>query len=286
MENYIGVGSSSVLYLGAWFVFFYLYHGYGITLGYHRLLTHKALVVPRWLMYLIVSGGYLCLMGSPIVWVGVHRLHHQKSDIVGEDPHTPQEGFFHAFLGWMTKMRGIQTDEDLQRQVKDLMADPILRMFGYTHSPGQALLCLVVVVLYNALLFIIFGAGVMLMNVLATLTVFMSPHLVNTICHIPRHGYRNYATKDRSRNVWWVGLMALGEGWHNNHHHMPTSARHGFKWFEIDATWYFVLLLEKLQLAKKVVRPTQRLEESMPDPQGEPKQDKLPVGSLTTVTKS
>jgi stearoyl-CoA desaturase (Delta-9 desaturase) len=78
-----------------WLPVFYLYHGLGITLGYHRLLTHKALKVPNWLKYFIVSGGYFCLMGSPIVWVGVHRQHHQKSDLPG-DPHSPREGFKHA----------------------------------------------------------------------------------------------------------------------------------------------------------------------------------------------
>src|ERR1022692_2895914 len=118
----------------AWFIVFYLYHGLGITLGYHRLLTHKSLRVPRWLMYLIVSGGYFGLMGSPIVWVGVHRLHHQKSDLPG-DPHSPNEGFKHALYGWMFDMRRVQSDAELQAQVPDLMADPLFRLLGDTHAP-------------------------------------------------------------------------------------------------------------------------------------------------------
>ena len=99
-------------------------------LGYHRLLTHKSLKVPRWLMYFIVSGGYLGLMGSPIVWVGVHRLHHQKSDLDG-DPHSPKDGFKHALYGWMFDMRKVQSDEELQKQVPDLMAN---RLFPHARD--------------------------------------------------------------------------------------------------------------------------------------------------------
>ena len=101
----------------------------------------------------------------------------------------------------------------------------------------------------------VFGWAVLAVNLLATAIVFFAPHMVNTVCHIPRFGYRSHDTVDRSRNVWWVGLWALGEGWHNNHHAIPTSARHGFQWFEIDITWYGIFLLEKLGLATKVVRP-------------------------------
>ena len=258
-------GSPSALALVGWFAFFYLYFGYGITLGYHRLLTHKALAVPKWLSYLIVSGGYLCLMGSPIVWVGVHRLHHQKADIVGQDPHAPEEGFLHAMFGWMTRMRNIQSDEELRKQVKDLVSDPVYRLLGDGHTAEQAMLCLGICIAWRVLIGLVFGWQVLAVNLLATAVVFFAPHMVNTICHIPSYGYRSHETVDQSRNVWWVGLWALGEGWHNNHHAIPTSARHGFKWYEIDITWYGIWFLEKVGLASKVVRPVDKPTPEMAD---------------------
>lgn len=244
----------NALGLVGWFFAFYLYFGLGITLGYHRLLTHKSLQVPKWLMYAIVSGGYLCLMGSPVTWVGVHRLHHQKSDMPG-DPHAPEDGFVHALVGWMTNMKEVQSDEDLQAQCKDLMKDPYLCLLGTGHTAGQALLCLFICIAWRVALCAVFGVGVLAVNLLATFIVFWSPQLVNTVCHLPNAGYRSHETKDKSRNVWWVGLLACGEGWHNNHHAFPTSARHGMQWWEVDITWYATVLLEKVGLAKNVVRP-------------------------------
>jgi stearoyl-CoA desaturase (delta-9 desaturase) len=244
-----------------WLAFFYCYHGLGITLGYHRLLTHKSLQVPRWFMYLIVSGGYLCLMNGPIVWVGVHRLHHQKSDLPG-DPHSPRDGFYHALVGWMSKMEGVQSTEELQNQCRDLMKDPLFRMLGVEHESKPAMICLAICIIWRIGLTLAFGWPCLIANMIATLVVFWSPQLVNTVCHMPSEGYRTFETKDQSRNVWWVGLMALGEGWHNNHHAMPTSARHGMQWFEFDLTWYFTLLFEKLGLAKNVIRPSEKLLDS------------------------
>jgi fatty-acid desaturase len=237
-----------------WFLAFYLYHGLGITLGYHRLLTHKSLVVPTWLRYVIISGGYLGLMGSPIVWVAVHRLHHQKSDIAG-DPHSPREGFKHALYGWMFTMKEVQSQDELEKQVPDLMADRFFRLLGYTHEPYQAQLCLAVSIVFRLLILCILGPIALVANILATATIFWSTQLVNAVCHLPSAGYRSHDTREDSRNVWWVGILALGEGWHNNHHAVPKSARHGFEWFEVDVTWYAVWLLEKIGLAKNIVRP-------------------------------
>jgi fatty-acid desaturase len=237
-----------------WFFVFYLYHGLGITLGYHRLLTHKSLKVPRWLSYFIVSGGYFCLMGSPIVWVGVHRQHHQKSDLPG-DPHSPRDGFKHALYGWMFDMRRVQSDEELQKQVPELMADPFYRMLGYTHDPYQAQLCLGLNVAFRVLLLVAFGWPAMMGSVLSCAIVFWSTQLVNAVCHLPGYGYRSHETYEDSLNVWWVALLALGEGWHNNHHAIPKSARHGMAWWEFDVTWMAVVVLEKLGLARNVIRP-------------------------------
>jgi fatty-acid desaturase len=237
-----------------WLPVFYLYHGLGITLGYHRLLTHKALKVPRWLSYFIVSGGYFCLMGSPIVWVGVHRQHHQKSDLPG-DPHSPREGFVHALYGWMFDMRRVQSDAELQAQVPELMSDRFYRLLGDTHDPYQAQLCLGVNIVFRLLLWATIGFPAMMASVISTAIVFWSTQLVNAVCHLPGAGYRSHDTYEDSLNVWWVALLALGEGWHNNHHAIPKSARHGMSWWELDITWISIVVLEKLGLAKNVIRP-------------------------------
>ncbi len=219
----------------AWFFFFFCYHGMGITLGYHRLLTHKSLKVPNWLMYLIVSGGYFCLMGGPVNWVAVHRLHHQKSDLPG-DPHSPRDGFWHSLVLWMFTMDEKQSADELRKQVPDLLKNPVLCWFGIDHCAEQAQLCLAICVLFRCLLYIIFGPVCFLANLLATFVVFWSPQLVNAVCHLQTAGYRLFDTRDDSRNVWYVALLSHGEGWHNNHHAMPKSARHGMAWWEYDAT--------------------------------------------------
>ena len=241
-------------YLGAWFLGSYLYHALGITLGYHRLLTHKAVRVPKWVMYLITSGGYLCLMGSPIVWVGVHRLHHQKSDNEG-DPHSPNDGFMHALVGWMTHPTDYQSDEELQRSAQDLMQDPVLRLFGARHDAATSRLCVLINIVFRLAILAVFGVGPMICNTLAMLIVFISTQCVNAVCHLDNAGYRLFDTRDKSRNVWWVAILTCGEGWHNNHHAIPKSARHGMAWWEFDVTWYAILVLEKLGLSKDIIVP-------------------------------
>jgi stearoyl-CoA desaturase (delta-9 desaturase) len=245
---------AAVTQFAIWFFIFYLYHGLGITLGYHRLLTHKSLKIPQWLSYLIVSGGYLCLMGSPIVWVGVHRLHHQKSDLPG-DPHSPRDGFKHALFEWMYDMRSVQSDEELQKQVPDLMDDKFYRLFGCTHAASQAQLCLGINIAYRLIIWAVLGVPALLASISSMFIVFWATQFVNSFCHLESQGYRSFDTREDSRNVWWVALLSLGEGWHNNHHAVPKSARHGMAWFEFDVTWYSVWLLEKLGFAKNVIRP-------------------------------
>ena len=237
-----------------WFFVFYLYHGLGTTLGYHRLLTHKSLKVPNWVRYFIISGGYLGLMGAPIPWVGVHRLHHQKSDMQG-DPHSPVHGFKHALYEWMAEMTEVQSTEELRAQTPDLMSDKWLTWMGTEHDAIQGKKCLAISIAFRVLIYFTLGLAPLLANIAATLFTFWSTQFVNVFCHMQSQGYRTHETRDLSRNVWWVGILALGEGWHNNHHAIPKSARHGFNWFEVDVTWYAIWLLEKLGLAEAIIRP-------------------------------
>jgi len=246
------------LIIAAWAVFWHHWHGVGITLGYHRLLTHKSLVVPKWLEYFICSGGYFALMGSPIVWVGVHRQHHQKSD-TPLDPHSPRQGVAHALYKWMFYTERVQSNEELQKQAHDLMQDPLYKLLGIDHTPYHAKLNLTLCIAFRVLLFFIFGWQCVVGSLIGTFTIFWSTQFVNAFCHLPSLGYRTYRTTEDSRNVWWVGLLAVGEGWHNNHHAIPKSARHGLEWWEFDFTYLCIVILEKLGLATKVHIPSKEL---------------------------
>ena len=188
--------------------------------------------------------------------MGVHRLHHQKSDIPGADPHSPLDGFRHALVDWMFDTGSVQSDEQLRLQTKDLLKDPVFRWLGSSHTPDPAIRCLMFFIAFRVVLLLCFGLSAVAANLAAAFIVFWSTQLVNAACHVKSIGaYRNFNTSDQSLNVWWVGILALGEGWHNNHHALPTSARHGIKWWEVDVTWYATWLMEKLGLASRVVRP-------------------------------
>lgn len=233
------------------FVLFYCYHCLGITLGYHRLLSHRSLVVPKWLEYFIVSGGYLSFEGSPIFWVSTHRLHHRYSDQSG-DPHSPLDGLWHAFISWMWHPIVIISKEESQKQVPDLYRDPIYRFLHCRHTIWDGWLCLLIGVIYRVAIFAIFGVWVLLGNLAATALAFCGPLLVNSISHLRQFGYETYPCGDNSRNVWFVAALSMGEGWHNNHHAFPQSARHGLKTKEIDPTWLVICLLEKLKIAHSI----------------------------------
>lgn len=243
-----------------WFVLSYLYAGLGITLGYHRLLTHKGLKVPKWVMYFFVSGGYLSLMGAPISWVATHRLHHQKSDLPG-DPHSPRDGFKHALYEWMMHMEEKQDAAEVARQTPDLMTDPVLCALGTSHSARQAYLCLAANIVWRLAILAFFGPVAFTANFLAGFIVFWSPQFVNTFCHLKEHGYRNFVSRDDSRNVWWVAALACGEGWHNNHHAFPNSARCGMAWYEIDISFMVLRVLQGLGLAWDLHLPQTALTE-------------------------
>ncbi len=246
-------GWTVLAFLG-WSAVFYCYHSLGITLGYHRMLTHHSLKVPKWLEYAIVSGGYLAWMGAPIPWVAVHRLHHQKSDQQG-DPHSPRDGFIHALCGWMLEADKYQSTEELRKQVPDLLQDPVYCFFGTEHHIRQVQVCLAWCVAYRLLVLLLFGWVAFAALMLFTFVVFWGTQLVNSVCHLDSAGYRSQETREASRNVWWVALLTMGEGWHNNHHAMPKSARHGLSWWEVDGTYITICILEKLGLASAVNHP-------------------------------
>ena len=220
----------------------------GITLCYHRVLTHRSVRLVKPLEYLLAFVGTLALQGDPIRWVAVHRKHHAYADREG-DPHSIEPGFRWAHVDWLYQHNvAYPTDAEISRYAADLYADPFYRLLSYINLPLQLVVA--------GLLFYFGGWAWVVWGGFARLVFsYHSTWFVNSAAHML--GYRTYRTVDRSTNCWWVALLSFGEGWHNNHHAFPFSARHGLSWFEIDMTWWHVRLLAFLRLADRVRLPTE-----------------------------
>ena len=214
--------------------------GLGITLGFHRLVTHRSFQTPKWLEYFLVFCGTLACQGGPIRWVGLHRLHHLHSD-QQPDPHNSNQGFWWSHMGWM--LYDIPANDDIPRFTKDISDDPVYQFFQNYFVPIQIVLGL--------FLYWLGGWPFVVWGIFARIViVFHCTWFVNSATH--KFGYRTYESNDRSKNCWWVALLTYGEGWHNNHHAYQYSARHGMKWWEIDLTWMTIQFLQLLGLAQKV----------------------------------
>jgi fatty-acid desaturase len=213
--------------------------GLGISMGYHRLHTHRGFQTPKWFEYFLATCATLTLEGGPIFWVATHRLHHQHSD-QPEDPHTPRVSGFWAHLGWIIFGEAAHNDTArMSKYAPDLAKDPFYRWLTTYHwVPLTAL---------GFALLAVGGWG--LVNWAIFLRVVVGLHstwLINSATHM--WGTRRFATRDDSRNSWWVALITFGEGWHNNHHAHPVSARHGLAWYEFDITWLSLKLLQTVGL--------------------------------------
>ena len=239
----------------------YVISGLGITIGYHRLYTHKSFATRGPVAALFAIFGGMAAQGPVIWWCATHRKHHQHSDHE-HDPHSPHaghapgvrgavKGFLHAHMGWLfADLRA-----DMKRYVPDLLADAttvrINRLFPLWVLLGLAIPTaiggLVTMSWTGALLGLLWG-GIVRICVLHHVT-----WSINSVCHI--WGSRDYASGDESRNNAIFGILAFGEGWHNNHHAFPASARHGLKWWQFDSSWLIIRALEKCGLAKKVRLP-------------------------------
>jgi fatty-acid desaturase len=217
--------------------------GLGISLGYHRLHTHRSFKVPLVLEYFFAVCGALTLEGGPIFWVGTHRIHHQKSDLPG-DPHSPRDGAWWAHVGWLLVGEAKHNNTRLlSKYAPDLAKHRFYIWLNNWHW--------VPMVVLGAILFAFGGVSMVLWGVM--LRVVLGLHatwLVNSATHM--WGSRRFTTRDDSRNNWWVALMTFGEGWHNNHHAHPTSARHGLAWYELDISWITLKLMRVLGIAKAV----------------------------------
>ncbi len=214
--------------------------GLGITLGFHRLVTHRSFQTPKWLEYFLIFCGTLSCQGGPIDWVGMHRLHHLHSD-QQMDPHDSNQGFWWSHMGWM--LYDIPCRDQISRFTRDIIDDPVYQFLQKAFIPLQIALG-VVLYLIGGWPFVVWGVFVRMV------AVFHCTWLVNSATH--QFGYRSHESGDRSTNCWWVAVLTYGEGWHNNHHAFQHSARHGLQWWEIDLTWMTIQLLQSLGLAWKV----------------------------------
>jgi fatty-acid desaturase len=255
----IHLGAIAGLFMFSWRNFwvavltYWIATGLGISMGYHRLHTHRGYKCPLWLEYFFGLCGSLSLEGGPIFWVAVHRVHHQKSDQAG-DPHSPLHGgFFWSHVGWIIFGEGNHNNTKLMsKYAPDLAKHRFYVWLNNWHWLPLAVL--------GVILFAIGGWSMMLWGVCVR-TVFglHATWLVNSATHM--WGGRRFATRDGSRNNWWVAALTFGEGWHNNHHAHPTSIRHGLAWYEIDHSWILVNILKRVGLVSdlKVAKLDSRL---------------------------
>ena len=212
----------------------------GIGMGYHRLLTHRAYKTPRAVEYFLTWCATLALEGGPIFWVATHRIHHQHSDRDG-DPHTPREGTWWAHMGWIVAGEGLHHNASTHaRYVPDLVRDPVHIALSKWHWTSNVIVGLALLA-YGGVPYVLWGIF------FRTTAGLHSTWLVNSATH--KWGSRRFATRDDSTNNWWVALLTFGEGWHNNHHAHPTSARHGLAWYEVDLNWLGIRTLRALGLA-------------------------------------
>jgi len=215
----------------------------GVGLGFHRLLTHRSFKAPKWLEYTLTAFGTMSVQDSPDKWVATHRIHHQFTE-TERDPHSTRPGFFWAHMEWI--LRGTAQDHDpetLKRYVPDLLKDPFhVFLAKYYYVP---------IIVSAFILYAIGGWSMVLWGVFARVVVgWHTTWFVNSLAHL--FGKRPFETNDDSTNNWFVAIVTFGEGWHNNHHAFPTSARHGLKWYQLDMNWLTISLFKKLGWAKQI----------------------------------
>ena len=229
------------------FVLVNLTGGLGLSLGYHRMFTHQSFRVPRWLFCTIAVLGVLGMEGGPITWVATHRRHHANSDEI-DDPHNGSRGVRWAHLEWLYKPNEARpTAGELARLTPDLVNDSFLQFLERTNLYWQIGMGLVLLLL-GGVSWVVWG---MFVRVIVTIHV---TALVNSVGH--NFGAQRYRTGDRSRNNFWVAMVTWGDGWHNNHHAFPASARHGLRWFELDTTWLTICALKLVGLASDIRTPS------------------------------
>lgn len=220
----------------------YSFTAFGVTVGFHRMLTHRSFKAHPIIKFTLLVLGSMALEGPALEWAATHIKHHANSDREG-DPHSPVEGFFHAHIGWIFNAE----KGDPEVYCRNLLKDPMIVFVNRTFFLWAAISLLIP--------FAIGGWHGLIWGGLVR--IFLAHHVtwsVNSVCHT--FGRRDFETTDQSRNEWIVGLLAFGEGWHNNHHAFPRSAFHGLRWWQFDLSGYLIWTLERFGLARDVYRVT------------------------------
>ena len=221
----------------------YVIRMWAVTAGYHRYFAHRAYKTSRAFQFALAVLGGTAMQQGPLWWASWHRRHHKHADTT-DDPHSPKvDGFWHSHVGWI--FDGQHGSADLSN-VKDLAAFPELRWLdrhSYVPVAGYAVACLAIAG----------PAGVVWGFSISSVVLAHSTFLINSLAHT--WGSRRYDTPDTSRNNALLAMLTFGEGWHNNHHHYMTSARQGFRWWEIDITYYSLRLLARLGIVWDVREP-------------------------------
>jgi sn-1 stearoyl-lipid 9-desaturase len=228
----------------------YVITGSAMTLVFHRCLCHRAFAFRwKWVERVYATIASLQLKRGPIWWCRIHRMHHRHSD-TELDPHNSRAGFWSSHVLWLGRFGdwgAPSADEDI---VKDIAADPYYRLLDRFHFvPG--------LVLWSLLWCVGGWAWVIWGGLIPTVLGWHAAFAVNSLAH--GRGYRNYDTRDTSTNNWWIALLAFGEGWHNNHHAFPASAKHGFfRWWELDSTYLLIRFLQGIGLVHRLRLPSSR----------------------------
>ncbi len=215
----------------------------GIGVGFHRLMTHRGFKTPRWLERTLAIFGMLALQGSPLAWVTTHRIHHKFTE-TDKDPHSPRTGGFWAHIGWvLIGTSQWHSKATVKKYVPDLMKDPFIVNVSKVYWVTSFVL--------GGILLLIGGWQMVLWGIfLRTVFGWHTTWLVNSATHM--WGSRRFETRDDSTNNGLIAVLSFGEGWHNNHHAHPTSARHGLAWYEFDQNWITIKAFEKLGWATDI----------------------------------
>jgi stearoyl-CoA desaturase (delta-9 desaturase) len=232
-----------------------IFTGFGITVGYHRYFAHHGFKAPKAVAYILAILGSIALQGPLRWWVGHHRAHHRAPD-TDDDPYNARKGFWYSHVLWLKRQNwGVDESEDHPyfKMTRDIGADKFLALIS-----NQWVYLAVFLFILSFLVIVAFGFTAFLWLVAVRLVIVWNvTFAVNSVTH--RWGYRNYETNDLSTNHPVVGVLALGEGWHNNHHAYPRLAQHGHKWWELDLSWKLIQLLEAVGLARDVKRLDDRV---------------------------
>jgi stearoyl-CoA desaturase (delta-9 desaturase) len=219
----------------------------GITLSYHRQLAHMSFKTPKWLEYILAYCGALALQSHPINWVSSHRHHHGGCE-TEKDVHSPLDGFWWSHTGWLLDAEGTWMRSNKQNAT-DLSKQWFYRHLQKTYALHAIVLPIAGLYALGGLPFVLWGFF------FRVVWVWHITWAVNSVSHV--WGFKDWNTSDNSMNNWMIGILAFGEGWHNNHHAFETSCRHGLKWWQIDMTWYTVKILNLLGLAWDLKYPSE-----------------------------